>query len=163
MTTLAAIGKKALLFLLGDKKGRKAMGYTIGIAVFLALLPLIVVMGCSIGCSVTAARRCGSRSGKKRSLHTRYPWSSTKNGRCWKMTCGDEAYRCLGVGAGCAEAGESRGVVRVRGGVTPFGKADRKGGFWGICGMLRKSLRCRAAMSETAILRGRSDVGKDKS
>ena len=45
MTTLAAIGKKALLFLLGDKKGRKAMGYTVGIAVFLALLPLIVVMG----------------------------------------------------------------------------------------------------------------------
>ena len=45
MTTLAAIGKKVLLLLLGDKKGRKAMGYTIGIAVFLALLPLIVVMG----------------------------------------------------------------------------------------------------------------------
>lgn len=45
MTTIAAIGKKALLFLLGDKKGRKAMGYTIGIAVFLALLPLIVVVG----------------------------------------------------------------------------------------------------------------------
>ena len=45
MTTLAAVGKKALLFLLGDKKGRKAVGYTIGIAVFLALLPLILVMG----------------------------------------------------------------------------------------------------------------------
>lgn len=45
MTTLAAVGKKALLFLLGDKKGRKAVGYTVGIAVFLALLPLIVVMG----------------------------------------------------------------------------------------------------------------------
>lgn len=45
MTTLAAIGKKALLLLLGDKKGRKAVGYTIGIAGFLALLPLIVVMG----------------------------------------------------------------------------------------------------------------------
>ena len=45
MTTLAAIGKKALLFLLGDKKGRKAVGYTVGITVFLALLPLIVVMG----------------------------------------------------------------------------------------------------------------------
>ena len=44
MTTLAAIGKKILLVLLGDKKGRKAVGYTIGIAVFLALLPLIVVM-----------------------------------------------------------------------------------------------------------------------
>ena len=45
MTTIAAIGKKILLVLLGDKKGRKAVGYTIGIAVFLALLPLIVVMG----------------------------------------------------------------------------------------------------------------------
>ena len=45
MTTIAAIGKKALLFLLGDKKGRKAVGYIIGIAVFLALLPLIIVMG----------------------------------------------------------------------------------------------------------------------
>ena len=45
MTTLAAIGKKALLLLLGDKKGRKAIGYIIGIAVFLALLPLIIVMG----------------------------------------------------------------------------------------------------------------------
>ena len=45
MTTIAAIGKKALLLLLGDKKGRKAVGYTIGIAVFLALLPLIIVMG----------------------------------------------------------------------------------------------------------------------
>ena len=45
MTTLAAVGKKALLFLLGDKKGRKAVGYIIGIAVFLALLPLIIVMG----------------------------------------------------------------------------------------------------------------------
>lgn len=45
MTAIAAIGKKALLFLLGDKKGRKAVGHTIGIAVFLALLPLIIVMG----------------------------------------------------------------------------------------------------------------------
>lgn len=45
MTTLAAIGKKVLLLLFGDKKGRKAVGYTVGIAVFLALLPLIVVMG----------------------------------------------------------------------------------------------------------------------
>ena len=45
MTALAAIGKKALLLLLGDKKGRKAVGYTVGIAVFLALLPLFIVMG----------------------------------------------------------------------------------------------------------------------
>ena len=45
MTTIAAVGKKALLLVLGDKKGRKAVCYTIGIAVFLALLPLIIVMG----------------------------------------------------------------------------------------------------------------------
>ena len=45
MTTISAIGKKILLVLLGDKKGRKAVGYTIGIAIFLALLPLIIVMG----------------------------------------------------------------------------------------------------------------------
>ncbi len=76
------------------------------------------------------------------------------------MLCGDEAYRCLGVGTGCAEAGESRGVVRVRDGVTPSGKADRKGGFRGVFGILRQSLRCRAAMSETVLLRGRNDVGK---
>ncbi len=76
------------------------------------------------------------------------------------MTCGDEAYLCFGVGTGCAEAGESRGVVRVRGGVTPSGKADRKGGFRGVFGTLRKPLRCRAAMSETGMLRGRNDVGK---
>ena len=76
------------------------------------------------------------------------------------MLCGDEAYRCFGVETWCAEAGESRGVVRVRGGVTPSGKADRKGCFGGVFGSLQKSLRCRAAMSETAILRGRNDVGK---
>ncbi len=66
----------------------------------------------------------------------------------------------LGVETWCAEAGESRGVVRVRGGVTPSGKADRKGCFGGVFGMLRKSPRCRAAMSETVLLRGRNDVGK---
>lgn len=66
----------------------------------------------------------------------------------------------LGVETWCAEAGESRGVVRVRGGVTPFGKAERKGGFWGVFSTLRKPLRCRAAMSETTLLRGRNDVGK---
>ena len=76
------------------------------------------------------------------------------------MLCGDEANPWLGVETWCAEAGESRGVVRVRGGVTPFGKAERKGRFRGVFGMLRKPLRCRDAMSEMAILRGRNDVGK---
>ena len=28
------------------------------------------------------------------------------------MLCGDEAYRCFGVGIGCAEAGERAGVAR---------------------------------------------------
>lgn len=46
----------------------------------------------------------------------------------------------LGVETGCAEAGESRGVVRVRGGVTPSGKAERKGVFGGVFGSLQKSL-----------------------
>ena len=55
---------------------------------------------------------------------------------------------------------KAAGVVRVRGGVTPSGKAERKGGFRGVFGSLQKSLRCRATMSETAILRGRNDVGK---
>ena len=76
------------------------------------------------------------------------------------MLCGDEAYRCFGVETWCAEAGESRRVVRVRGGVTQSGKAERKGGFRGVFGSLRKSLRCRTAMSETVLLRGRNDVGK---
>ena len=76
------------------------------------------------------------------------------------MLCGDEAYRCFGVETWCAEAGESRGVVRVRGGVTPSGKAERKGVFGGVFGSLQKPLRCRAAMSETGMLRGRNDVGK---
>lgn len=66
----------------------------------------------------------------------------------------------LGVEIWCAEAGESRGVVRVRSGVTPSGKADRKGCFGGVFGSLQKSLRCRAAMSEMTLLRGRNDVGK---
>ncbi len=48
----------------------------------------------------------------------------------------------------------------VRGGVTPFGKADRKGAFRGVFGILRKSLRCRAAMSETAILRCRAAMSE---
>ena len=55
------------------------------------------------------------------------------------MLCGNEAYRYFGVETGCAEAGESRGVVRVRGGVTPSGKAERKGvlgAFSACCGSL---------------------------
>ena len=43
--TLAAIGKKLLVALAGDKKGRKFLGYVIGIALVIALLPVIAVYG----------------------------------------------------------------------------------------------------------------------
>lgn len=44
----AAVGKaalKALQFLAGDKKGRKFLGYVIGIALFIILIPVIAVYG----------------------------------------------------------------------------------------------------------------------
>ena len=76
------------------------------------------------------------------------------------MLCRDEAYRCFGVGAGCAEAGESRGgrACPRRGHTVRQSRAE--GRFGGVFGMLRKPLRCRAAMSEMTLLRGRNDVGK---
>lgn len=40
-----AVLKKVLAFLLGDKKGRKFLGYTIGIVLFIALLPVIAIYG----------------------------------------------------------------------------------------------------------------------
>ena len=43
--TLAAIGKKLLVALAGDKNGRKFLGYVIGIALVIALLPVIAVYG----------------------------------------------------------------------------------------------------------------------
>lgn len=43
--TLAAIAKKALAVLLGDKKGRKFILYTIGIALFIVCIPLITLLG----------------------------------------------------------------------------------------------------------------------
>lgn len=36
---------KIVKFILSSKKGRKAIGYTVGIAAFLLLLPMIVVTG----------------------------------------------------------------------------------------------------------------------
>lgn len=42
---LAAIAKKVLQFLLTNKKGRKFLGYVIGIALFVILLPFIVLIG----------------------------------------------------------------------------------------------------------------------
>ena len=44
----AAVGKvalKMLQFLVGDKKGRKFLGYVIGIALFIVLLPVIAIYG----------------------------------------------------------------------------------------------------------------------
>lgn len=42
---LAAIAKKVLQFLLTNKKGRKFLGYVIGISLFVILLPFIVLIG----------------------------------------------------------------------------------------------------------------------
>lgn len=42
---VAKSAKKVLQILLGDKKGRKFLGYVIGIALFIILLPLIAVYG----------------------------------------------------------------------------------------------------------------------
>lgn len=43
--TLAVIAKKAAELLASTKKGRKFIGYVIGIAIFIVLLPVIVLMG----------------------------------------------------------------------------------------------------------------------
>ena len=39
------VAKKIVMWLLGDKKGRKFLGYVIGIALFTVLLPFIAVYG----------------------------------------------------------------------------------------------------------------------
>ena len=43
--TLAAIGKKLLVTLAGDKNSRKFLGYVIGITIVIVLLPVIAVYG----------------------------------------------------------------------------------------------------------------------
>lgn len=43
--TLAAIAKMAAEALASSKKGRKFLGYVIGIAIFIVLLPVILLMG----------------------------------------------------------------------------------------------------------------------
>ena len=43
--TLAVIAKKAAELLASTKNGRKFIGYVIGIAIFIVLLPVIVLMG----------------------------------------------------------------------------------------------------------------------
>lgn len=42
---VAAIAKKAGEILIGSKKGRRFIGYTVGISVFLLILPILVVLG----------------------------------------------------------------------------------------------------------------------
>lgn len=42
---VAKVAKKALAILLGDKKARKFLGYVVGIALFIVLLPFIAVYG----------------------------------------------------------------------------------------------------------------------
>lgn len=43
--TIAAVAKKVLAILLGDKKGRKFLLYVVGIVLFVIFLPLIVLLG----------------------------------------------------------------------------------------------------------------------
>ena len=42
---VAKVAKKILQVLLGDENGRKFLGYVVGIALFIVLLPLIVILG----------------------------------------------------------------------------------------------------------------------
>lgn len=43
--TIATVGKKALEILASNKKGRKFLGYVIGIAIFVLLIPVITLVG----------------------------------------------------------------------------------------------------------------------
>ncbi|MEG0836157.1 MAG: hypothetical protein RR413_12020, partial [Christensenellaceae bacterium] len=43
--TVGVVAKKAVEVLASNSKGRKFIGYTIGIVIFLLLLPLIVIFG----------------------------------------------------------------------------------------------------------------------
>ena len=43
--TIAAVAKKVLAILLGDKKGRKFLVYVVGIALFIVCIPLITLIG----------------------------------------------------------------------------------------------------------------------
>ena len=42
---VAKVAKKILEVLIGDKNGRKFLGYVVGIALFIVLLPVIVLLG----------------------------------------------------------------------------------------------------------------------
>jgi hypothetical protein len=43
--TIVAVGKKVLMLLLGDEKGRKFLLYVVGIALFVVCIPLITLLG----------------------------------------------------------------------------------------------------------------------
>lgn len=43
--TVAAVAKKVLAMVVSDKKGRKFLGYVIGITIFIVLLPVIMLAG----------------------------------------------------------------------------------------------------------------------
>lgn len=43
--TIATVGKKVLEVLASNKKGRKLLGYTVGIAIFILLIPVITLVG----------------------------------------------------------------------------------------------------------------------
>ena len=47
--TVGTVLKKVAEAVAASKKGRKAIGYTVGIAIFLLLLPMIVIADCSAG------------------------------------------------------------------------------------------------------------------
>ena len=44
-TVVAKVASKVLAILAGDKNGRKFLGYVVGIALFIVLLPVIAVYG----------------------------------------------------------------------------------------------------------------------
>ena len=43
--TIVAVGKKVLMLLLGDEKGRKFLLYVVGIALFIVSIPIITLLG----------------------------------------------------------------------------------------------------------------------
>lgn len=53
--TIGTVLKKVIAILLGNKRGRKFLGYVIGIVLFLLLLPVVVVYGLFGGMSGSAS------------------------------------------------------------------------------------------------------------
>ena len=59
--TVGTVLKKVAEAVAASKKGRKAIGYTVGIAIFLLLLPMIVIADCSAGWKKTTLNLTGMR------------------------------------------------------------------------------------------------------